>query len=67
MRFLIYIDFSTNQEQSQNSQSIGLEMAQEKGKTLPFENHEKIQFFLQPIFNFLHAAKTTQRLHDNQR
>ena len=67
VRFLIYIEFSTNLAQSQNSQSIRLEMAQEKVKTLFFENHEKILFFWLPIFNFLHAAKTAQRWHDDQR
>ena len=67
MRFLIYIEFSTNLAQSQNSQLIRLEMAQGKVKTLLFENHEKIPFFSLPIFNFLHVAKTTQRWHDDQR
>ena len=66
MRFLIYIEFSSNLAQSQSSRSIRLEMAQEKVKTLLFENHEKITFFSPPIFNILRAAKTTQRWHEDQ-
>ena len=42
MRFLIYIEFSSNLAQSQNSRSIRLKMAQENVKMLLMENHEKI-------------------------
>ena len=66
MRFLIYIKFSSNLAQSQNSPSIRLEMAQEKVKMLLSENHEKVTFFSLPIYNILRAAKTTQRWHEDQ-
>ena len=45
VRFLIYIRFSSNLEQSQKSRSIRLKMAQEKVKTFLLENHEKVTFF----------------------
>ena len=66
MRFLIYIEFSSNLAQSQNSRLIRLEMAQEKLKMLLYENHEKINFFSLPIYDILRAAKTTQRWHEDQ-
>ena len=65
VRFLIYIKFSSNLEQSQNSGSMGLEMAQEKQKMLLFENHEKVTFFSLPIFNILLVAKSTQRWYED--
>ena len=61
VRFLIYNKCSSNLEQSQNSGSMGLEMAQEKQKMLLFENHEKVTFFLLPIYNILWAAETSQK------
>ena len=43
-----------------------LEMAQEKVKTLLLKNHEKVTFYLLPIYNILRAAWTTQRWHEDQ-
>ena len=66
VRFSIYIEFSSNLAQSQNSRLIRLKMAQEKLKMLLYENHEKVNFFSLPIYDILRAAKTTQRWHEDQ-
>ena len=66
VRFLIYIESSSNLAQSQNSQSIRIEMAREKVKTLLFKNHEEMTFFLLPIYDIFWVAKTTQRWHEDQ-
>ena len=66
VRFLMYIEFSSNLAQSQNSQSIFLELAQEKVKLLLFKNHDKVTFFFLPIYKILQAAETSQRQHEEQ-
>ena len=60
MRFLIYIKFSSNLAQLQNSWLIRLEMVQGNVKTLLFENHEKSSV---NSFRYLSSKSYEQQCH----